>query len=159
MSRPASGNPKSVKRRLAAYLAAAQPSAIDEAVWLDLLAKLAPVSESYLRDLVRATGLRFAQPYAGVRQRSFEELEQSLRELTTIYASALETGDRQRARYCRRQVIAAKDRARFTSRNPRCSPEKRAVKEEMVQWMLVWLENPAVFAAWVEARKRLQARV
>jgi hypothetical protein len=56
-------------------------------------------------------------------------------------------------------VIAAKDRARFTSRNPRCSPEKRAVKEEMVQWMLVWLENPAVFAAWVEARKRLQARV
>jgi len=25
--------------------------------------------------------------------------------------------------------------------------------------MLVWLENPAVFPAWVEARKRLQAPV
>jgi hypothetical protein len=25
----------------------------------------------------------------------------------------------------------------------------------MAQWMLVWLENPEVFAAWVEARKRV----
>jgi hypothetical protein len=24
----------------------------------------------------------------------------------------------------------------------------------MVQWMLVWLENPAVFPAWVDARKK-----
>jgi len=24
----------------------------------------------------------------------------------------------------------------------------------MAQWMLVWLENPDVFPAWVEARKR-----
>ena len=27
-------------------------------------------------------------------------------------------------------------------------------KEEMIQWMLVWLENPEVFPAWVEARKK-----
>ena len=24
----------------------------------------------------------------------------------------------------------------------------------MAQWMLVWLENPEVFPAWVEARKK-----
>ncbi len=28
----------------------------------------------------------------------------------------------------------------------------------MAQWMLVWLENPELFPAWVDARKRLQAR-
>ena len=49
--------------------------------------------------------------------------------------------------------VKVKDRARFASRNPKVSPEKRAVKEEMVQWMLVWLENPEVFPAWVRARK------
>ena len=27
----------------------------------------------------------------------------------------------------------------------------------MVQWMLVWLENPEVFPAWVEARKNALA--
>jgi len=151
---PPSRSSKSIKQRLAAYLAAAQPAAIDEAVWLDLVAKLAPVSESYLRDLLRATGLPFAQPYAGVRQHSFEELEQSLRELSTVYAAALETGDRQRARYCRRQAIAAKDRARFLAASSRQPETKRAQKREMAEWMLVWLESPGVFPAWVEARKK-----
>ena len=154
MSPSASGSPKSIKQRLAAYLAVAQPVAIDEAVWLDLVAKLAPVSESYLRDLVRATGLPFAQPYAGVRQHSFEELERSLRELTTVYAAALEAGDRQRARYCRRQAIAAKDRAKFLAASSRQPESKRAQKREMAEWMLVWLESPGVFPAWVEARKK-----
>jgi len=27
-------------------------------------------------------------------------------------------------------------------------------KEEMVLWMLTWLENPGVFATWLELRKR-----
>ena len=75
-----------------------------------------------------------------------------------VYLAAGAAGDRERARYARRQVIAAKDRARFASRNPRGSPEKRAAKEEMAQWMLVWLENPEVFSAWVEARKRREER-
>jgi hypothetical protein len=151
---PAGANPKSVKQRLAAYLDAAQPDAIDETVWLDLLAKLAPVSESYLRDLVRDTGLPFAQPYAGVQQHTFEELEQSLCELSAVYAAALEAGDRQRARYCRRQAIAAKDRAKFIAAGSRHPEDKRALKREMADWMLVWLENPGVFPAWVEARKK-----
>ena len=45
------------------------------------------------------------------------------------------------------QVIAAKDRAKFAAK-------KKPEKAEMVEWMMVWLENPAVFPAWVEARKR-----
>jgi hypothetical protein len=40
-------------------------------------------------------------------------------------------------------------------RSPRTAPEKKAQKEEMVQWMLVWLENPGVFPAWADARKRV----
>jgi hypothetical protein len=31
--------------------------------------------------------------------------------------------------------------------------EKKAQKEEMIQWMLVWLENPGIFPAWVKLRK------
>jgi hypothetical protein len=147
-------SPKSRKEALQEFLAAAQITAIGEAEWQAALRTLAPVSESYLRDLLRQTGLPFAQPFAGIRQKSFTELEQDLREMLTIYLAATRADDRQRARYCRRQVIAAKDRARFAARNPKISPEKKAQKEEMAQWMLVWLENPAVFPAWVEIRKR-----
>jgi len=144
------------KRRLREYLAAAQPPAITEAVWLDLLTKLAPVSENYLRELLRQTELPFDLPYAGIRQHTFEELEQSLREMLLVYMDAMAAGDRGRARYCRRQVIGAKDRARYLARDGRTAPEKKARKEEMAQWMLVWLENPEVFPAWVEARKRVE---
>jgi hypothetical protein len=142
---------KSVKQQLREILGAENPPAITEAVWQGLLFRLAPVSESYLRDLLRATGLPFEQPYAGVRQHNFEELEESLREMQRVYAGATAGGNPDRARYCRRQVIAAKDRARFLAQNLRTAPEKRAQKEEMVRWMLVWLDNPEVFPAWVDA--------
>ena len=145
---------KSVKQRLREILTSEKPAAITGAVWSDLLARLAPVSESYLRDLLNASELPFEQPYAGVRQHTFEELERSLREMHAVYAEAAASGNRERARYCRRQVIAAKDRARFLAGSARVSAEKRAEKEEMAQWMLVWLETPDVFSAWVEARKR-----
>ena len=145
---------KSVKQQLRDYLAANQPAAITEAVWHDLLRDLAPVSESYLRDLLRDTGLPFDQPYSGIRQHTFEELEDTLRTMLQVYRDALAAGARDRARYCRRQVMAAKDRAKFLAITPRSTPEKRTQKEEMAQWMLVWLENPEVFPAWVDARKK-----
>jgi hypothetical protein len=34
----------------------------------------APISESYLRELLRSTGFPFEQPNAGIRQHTFEEL-------------------------------------------------------------------------------------
>jgi hypothetical protein len=137
----------SVKQRLREWLAAEKPPAITGTLWRELLARFAPVSESYLRDLLRDTGLPFEQPWAGVRQHTLEELEDSLQEMLRVYQEASASGDRERARYCRRQVIAAKDRAKFAAK-------KKPEKAEMVEWMMVWLENPEVFPAWVEARKR-----
>ena len=145
---------KSIKQELREYLEAERPGQITGAVWRELLARLAPVSESYLRDLLRQTGLPFEQPYAGVRQHTFEELEQSLRDLLAVYTEATGAADRDCARYCRRQVIAAKDRAKFLAANPNTAAEMQAEKNEMAQWMLVWLENPEVFPAWVDARKK-----
>jgi len=149
-------NRPSTKRRLAGFLESRRPERITEAVWLELRAYLAPVSDSYLRDLLLATGIPFDQPWAGIRQHTFGELEQSLGEMLSVYLAARAAGNRERARYARRQVLAAKDRAKFTARNPRTSPDKRAEKEEMAGWMLVWLENPEVFSAWAQAHKRRQ---
>jgi hypothetical protein len=147
-------SPKSRKPALRDFLAAGSIASIGEAEWLAALRALAPISESDLRHLLRATGLPFAQPYAGIRQKSFADLESDLRGMLDVYAAAMRAGDRQRARYCRRQVIAAKDRARLLAHRRATPPEKKARKEEMVQWMLVWLETPEVFPAWVEIRKR-----
>lgn len=144
----------SKKRRLEDYLREQQPAAISEERWRELAALLAPISESYLRDLLQATGIPIAQPMGGVRQGSFEDLEASLLELENEYAMAVAQGDRKRATACRRAVIQAKDRARLISRSEKVDAEKRRQKAEMTEWMLVWLENPGIFAAWVTLRKK-----
>ncbi len=136
------------KRRLEEYLRDNQVDAISEARWHELTALLAPVSTNYLRDLLHATGLQIAQPFGGVRLDSFPALEASLLEMADEYAKVA------RARDCRRAVIQAKDRARLISRNEKVDPAKRRQKAEMVEWMLVWLENPGIFEAWAALRKK-----
>jgi hypothetical protein len=84
-----------------------------------------------------------------VHWKSFEELETSLRELSGRYAES----PAEERKQLRATVIKSKDRARSTSRNSRVSEEKRAEKSEMVEWMLVWLGDPAMFVEWVELRK------
>jgi hypothetical protein len=144
----------SKKRRLEDYLRERRPAAISEEFWRELAALLAPISDSYLRDLLQATGLHIAQPMGGVRQGSFEELEASLLELENEYAMAVARGDRTRATACRRAVIQAKDRAKLISKKENVDAEKRRQKAEMTEWMLVWLENPGIFASWVPLRKK-----
>ena len=111
------------------------------------------MSESYLRHLLAESGIAVEQPFGGVRQKTFDELEQSLVEMESVYTRAKEAGDRARAQLCRNVVIQAKDHARLAAHSPKTTPEKKATKEEMVKWMLIWLENPGVFPAWVKLRR------
>jgi hypothetical protein len=149
---PASAN-KSKKTRLREYLAQRNLCVITEQDWRELITRLAPVSESYLRRLLADTGIPVEPPFGGVRQKTFDELERSLLELEEAYTRASEAGDRARAQQCRNAVIQAKDHARLAARTTQASPEKKHQKEEMIQWMLVWLENPGIFPAWVKLRK------
>jgi hypothetical protein len=90
---------------------------------------------------IRAAGTPIAQPWCDVRQHTLDELEMSLRDLSEIYERHPHL-----RRTCREQVIAAKARARFLSR-------KNVLKLEMVEWMLVWLGDPAMFPAWAALRR------
>lgn len=153
---------ESRKARLVEYLARIHPQVITPAGCSEIARELAPVSESYLRDLLRDCGVPLHPLVAGVRQDSFESLEQSLRELLAEY----ESGSAETRRLCRDLVIRAKDHARFAmakkrSDAKRSGAEPTAVshdKEEMALWMLTWLENPSAFPVWLGLRKRrLQA--
>ena len=144
----------SKKALLARYLAEENPSAVTEREWREIVSRLAPISESYLRRLLAGIAIPVAQPFAGVRQKTFDDLERSLLEMEAVYREAKETGDQARAQQSRNAVIQAKDHARLAVRSPKASPEKKAQKEEMIQWMLVWLDDPGIFPAWVKLRKQ-----
>ncbi|MEX2262288.1 MAG: hypothetical protein WD696_10070 [Bryobacteraceae bacterium] len=141
------------KSRLLDYLARRGISVVTRAEWRELLELLAPISEDALRHLLHRLGVPAEQPLDGVRQGSLDQLECSLLALHKVYE-----GGRDQARVCRRLVIQAKDRARMLARHPKADPERKALKEEMALWMLVWLENPDVFESWAGLRKRAIAR-
>lgn len=117
---------------------------VSEQDFRELLEALAPVSESYLRKLLRESGVPLAPAVEGVRQESFEALRTTLERLLEEY----ETGDAVLRKQIRALVITAKDHARLAARNP----EHRQTKQEMILWMLTWLENPPLFPAWVKLR-------
>ncbi len=128
------------KQRVLDFAAARGWTSIGEAEWNELKAALPDVSET----TIRRAGIPIAQPWRGVVQHTLDELELSLRELSDVYAVRPDL-----RRYCRARVIAAKDRARWALR----SAERRRLKTEMVDWMLVWLDDPAMFPAWAGIRR------
>jgi hypothetical protein len=84
-----------------------------------------------------------------VHQHTFADLEVSLRFMSSVYAARPDLH-----RECRDVVIKAKNRARFASHNTRAAELKRRIKAEMVEWMLVWLGDPALFDAWAVLRRQ-----
>jgi hypothetical protein len=120
----------------------------------DLRERLAPISDAYLQKLVRASAIPMDPVVEGVRQDSFEELERTLTGIGEAYAKALESGDTARAASCRQAVITSKEHAHLAARRRGVAPETRAFKAEMAAWMLLWLENPAIFPTWLSLRKK-----
>lgn len=119
---------------------------------------LGPVSDRMLRDLLRESDYPLAPLVEGVRQDDFASLERTLLALAQCYQQAAEAGDTARQKQCRQAAIAAKDHARLVQRNPATGEEKRAQKQEVILWLLTWLENPGVFETWVALRKRARGQ-
>jgi hypothetical protein len=90
----------------------------------------------------------------GVRQDSFKELERTLLAIGDEYGRALSSGDTALAARCRNCVITGKEHARLAGKRRNASPEQRSQKQEMASWMLLWLENPGLFADWLAAKNR-----
>jgi hypothetical protein len=103
--------------------------------WSAVRAALAPISDSYLRRLLRAAGVPLHPLVEGVRQEDFPSLERTLLALL---------GEERRA--ARTLIIEAKQHARWAQK-------KHPEKEEMALWMLTWLENPGIFPQWIAIRK------
>jgi hypothetical protein len=143
----ASPKKKAILERLAQR---PSPARLDEAEFAALLDEFAPISERSLRKILRGSGVPLAPLVEGVRQDSFEDLERTLLAILAEYEAAGENRERRRA--CRRAVIRAKDHARLAL--GKLTGERRKAKEEMILWMLEWLENPGLFPDWLKLRKR-----
>ncbi len=135
---------KGKRAALEAWLAERRPDRITVEHLAELRERLAPVSESYLRRLLRDCGVALDPLVEGVRQDSFEALERTLLALSAEYAAGHKAG-------ARKLVIEAKDHARLAAR--RLEGDALAARQEMILRMLTWLENPEAFPVWLGLRK------
>jgi hypothetical protein len=140
--------PRGKRAELMAWMEARERAGeIGEEEYGQICRALAPVSAGYLRKLLRESGAALAPLVEGVRQDSMESLERTLLALLGEY----ERSDPFRRKQIRDLIIEAKDHARLAARrNPQ--------KQEMILWMLTWLENPSLFREWLALRKRAEVR-
>lgn len=138
--------PPTKKQRVLSLIAQRGWQRIGEAEWQELRRVFPDISETTLRQC-GVPGVPIDSPWDGVHQHTLDELESSLLAMSAVYEARPDLRG-----YCRSQVIAAKDRARAASRSQRLDAGRRKLKAEMLSWMLVWLDDPRMFSAWVRAR-------
>jgi hypothetical protein len=123
---------------------------VDGTRFRELKSALEPVSESYLRKLLRDSGVPLAPEVEGVSASSFESLERTLLALAEAYGGG--------AREVRKLVIEAKNHLRWAERKA-SDESRRAERREMLLWVMTWLENPSAFPVWLPLRKRAKVGV
>ena len=127
---------------------------IDTGIWQRLKHEFGPISESYLRTVLRSSGKALTPSIEGVITATLDEAQRTLCALSTEY-DAEDASGRKR---CRTAVIEAKQRLRWSLRG-QAEEIKRAEKEELLLWVSTWLENPALFPDWVSLRRAAANRV
>ncbi len=84
---------------------------------------------------------------------NLEDAEMCLMRLDELYRKFQEEQERTAVERVLEVARMGRRRAEMISRNHKVEPEKRAEKEEIMNWFKVWLEAPDTFFDWLEVRK------
>lgn len=133
------------REQLAAYVKRVRPQVIGEREWAELLTEMAPVSERYLRGLLRESGVPLSPLVEGVRQDTLENLDRTLSALSDLYAAAKSAGNLPGMKELRRLVLTAKSHAKLAS-------ARGSDKAEPILRMLTWLGDPELYPQWARIR-------
>jgi hypothetical protein len=84
---------------------------------------------------------------------TFEDAEMCIVRLDELYRKFKNEDEHAAAERVLEVARLGRRRAEMIARNHKVEPEKRAEKEEIMQWFKVWLETPSAFFDWIEVRK------
>ena len=84
---------------------------------------------------------------------TLEDAEMCIVRLDELYRKFKEEEERAAVERVFEVARMGRRRAEMIARNHKVEPEKRAEKEEIMQWFKVWLETPGAFFDWLEVRK------
>ena len=84
---------------------------------------------------------------------TLEDAEMCIMRLDELFRKFREEDERAAVERVLEVARMGRRRAEMIARNHKVEPEKRAEKEEIMQWFQVWLETPDAFFDWLEVRK------
>ena len=85
---------------------------------------------------------------------SLEEAEVCIMRLDELLRKFRAEGERAAVERVLEVARLGRRRAEMITRNPKVDAQKRAEKEEILQWFKVWLDTPDAFFDWLELRKQ-----
>ncbi len=83
----------------------------------------------------------------------FKQTLVSIRHLENLRKKFLAENDREGLRRVQETTLKGKRRAQMIAKNEKVAPQKRAEKQEIVEWFSIWLQTPAIFESWVSLRQ------
>lgn len=84
---------------------------------------------------------------------TLEDAEMCIMRLDELYRKFKEEQESAAAERVLEVARMGRRRAEMIARNHKVEIEKRAEKEEVMQWFKIWLDTPDAFFDWLEARK------
>jgi hypothetical protein len=140
-----------------------------EQIRRQLVARMGPAgktSSDYIAWVLDTAGMRIVWSTKADTEGQYEEEFQDLLHFATLEDAEMcivrldelyrkFQADEERAAVERVFEVArmGRRRAEMIARNHKVEPEKRAEKEEIMQWFKIWLESRDVFFDWIEVRK------
>jgi hypothetical protein len=83
----------------------------------------------------------------------FKQTLNSIRQLENLRKKFVAENDREGLRLMREVALKGKRRAQMIAKNEKVAPDKRAEKQEIVEWFTIWLQSPEIFENWVILRQ------
>lgn len=82
------------------------------------------------------------------------QAESTLKNLENLRQKFARENDAEGLRRLRGIALEGKRRSNMVAQNAAVNGQKRMEKAEIVEWFNIWLETPAIFAAWLALRQR-----
>jgi len=140
-----------------------------EQIRRQMVARLGPggkTSPDYIAGVLETAGMRIVWSTKADTQGKYEEefhdllhfatledAEMCIMRLDELYRKFKEEEERAAVERVLEVARMGRRRAEMIARNHKVEPEKRAEKEEIMQWFKVWLDTPDAFFDWLEVRK------
>ncbi|MBA3974015.1 MAG: hypothetical protein C0504_07330 [Candidatus Solibacter sp.] len=141
------------RQAILGWLEARKPALVDRATAEAIRREVGEVSGHTFRHALMESGYRLDPMVEGINQSTLEDLARTLLQLAAMYQTAAKP---ERAEM-RAMVMESKRHARFAAASKKLDKERRKEKQEMLLWISTWIENPPLFAGWLNLRLAMRA--